>query len=163
MNWDVILSESMNLCTPLTGSVPINYSFVSGLDSWESSFSLLFCKTIFKRSTNKLKNHSIWKIILKKPYLPNDVTLCREISSRIEVMFSELLPCHVSVHQPIKRIRPLESVTPQKSGLSMLMVQEITKLNLSALPVWLVCLVVCFMTGNRGRSLNPRMDQIFHL
>jgi len=34
----------------------------------------------------------------------------------------------------------------QVSGLSMLLVTEINKLNLSAYPVWLVCLAVCFMT-----------------
>jgi len=34
----------------------------------------------------------------------------------------------------------------QVSGLSMLLVAQISKLNLSAYPVWIVCLIVCFMT-----------------
>ena len=29
----------------------------------------------------------------------------------------------------------------------MLLVAQISKLNLSAYPVWIVCLIVCFMTG----------------
>ena len=35
----------------------------------------------------------------------------------------------------------------QVSGLSMLLVAQISKLNLAAYPVWIVCLIVCFMTG----------------
>ena len=46
----------------------------------------------------------------------------------------------------------------QVSGLSMLLVAQISKLNLSAYPVWIVCLIVCFMTGlRRHNSLSITM------
>ena len=40
----------------------------------------------------------------------------------------------------------------------MLLVAQISKLNLSAYPVWIVCLIVCFMTGlRRHNSLSITM------
>ena len=69
------------------------------------------------------------------------------MESRKEGPFQEML-AHLKIFQKsVQLYTHHHHYHHQVSGLSMLLVAQISKLNLSAYPVWIVCLIVCFMTG----------------